>query len=204
MDEVNNSSCDYVYKLYSLKILKQAFDMELITCQQFEEKQKEFLRSIDFSLEDASGEMLPPEGIFGVQDDQMLSPNVLDALKKNSSSRTPKLLKRKYEEDNNNNNNNNEHVKVMKPSPAADGKHKTFSEFIYTALISLGGTADLQSLYRYVNDHQNDIDDKFAYRFKNGEYKSNVRSTLHNTGSFHKIVDGRWTINSPLKGRGGR
>jgi len=202
MDEVNNSSCDYVYKLYSLKILKQAFDMELITCKQFEEKQKEFLRSIDFSLEDpSSGEiLLPPEGIFAVHDDQMLSPNVLDALKKNSA-RMPKQLKRKYEDDSN---GNHDHVKALKPSTNTDGKHKTFSEFIYTALISLGGTADLQSLYRYVNDHQNDIDDKFAYRFKNGEYKSNVRSTLHNTGSFHKTVDGRWTINSPLKGRGGR
>jgi hypothetical protein len=77
MEEVNNSSCDYVYKLYSLKILKQAFDMELITCKQFEEKQKEFLHSIDFSLEENNnnGNVLPPDGIFGQEGDQMLNPH---------------------------------------------------------------------------------------------------------------------------------
>jgi len=96
------------------------------------------------------------------------------------------------------------------PSPEGDqelqgkgeGKHKTFSEFIFAALRHLGGEAELQELYQYVYENKEDIDPRFSYRFKTGDYKSNVRSTLHNTGSFHKNSNGKWTIDSPLKGRG--
>jgi len=80
--------------------------------------------------------------------------------------------------------------------------HKTFSEFIFAALRHLGGEAELQELYQYVYDNREDIDPRFSYRFKTGDYKSNVRSTLHNTGSFHKNSNGKWTIDAPLKGRG--
>jgi len=83
-----------------------------------------------------------------------------------------------------------------------EGKHKTFSEFIFAALRHLGGEAELQELYQYVYENKEDIDPRFSYRFKTGDYKSNVRSTLHNTGSFHKNSSGKWTIDAPLKGRG--
>jgi len=83
-----------------------------------------------------------------------------------------------------------------------EGKHKTFSEFIFAALRHLGGEAELQELYQYVYENKDDIDPRFSYRFKTGDYKSNVRSTLHNTGSFHKNSSGKWTIDAPLKGRG--
>jgi len=87
-------------------------------------------------------------------------------------------------------------------TPRGESKHKTFSEFIFAALRHLGGEAELQELYQYVYENKEDIDPRFAYRFKTGDYKSNVRSTLHNTGSFHKNSSGKWTIDAPLKGRG--
>lgn len=98
-------------------------------------------------------------------------------------------------------------IKGVMSSPEGDenpreGKHKTFSEFIFAALRHLGGEAELQELYQYVYENKEDIDPRFSYRFKTGDYKSNVRSTLHNTGSFHKNSNGKWTIDSPLKGRG--
>jgi hypothetical protein len=89
----------------------------------------------------------------------------------------------------------------------------------YGALTELGGTASLTKIYQYVFDHQGDIDPKctyppyisiysfhshsaVAYRFnKKGDYKSNVRSTLHNTGAFTQLANGDWTVSSHLRGR---
>jgi len=71
----------------------------------------------------------------------------------------------------------------------------------YDAVRALGGTALLQTIYKYAYDHQSDIDPKYAYRFRDNEYKSNVRSTLHNTGAFSKMPTGEWTITGKLKSR---
>jgi len=80
-------------------------------------------------------------------------------------------------------------------------KFATFSEFIVGALEALGGSADLQSLYIYVAEHQHDVSSKYASRFdKSGGYKSNVRSTLHNNQIFTKDSStGLWTISSSYK-----
>jgi len=171
-------------KLANLKLLKQARDLKLISDEQYKEKQLEFLRGIDFALE------TDLEGL----EEKMLGSELtrpMDYYAEHLSKRRRHSPPR------------NSELALTTTEPVEGGvKYRTFSEFIYGALITLGGTASLSTLYDYVFTHQAEIDPKFKYRFEDKGYKSNVRSTLHNTGSFRQLPDGtHWTIACPLKGR---
>eukprot|EP00026_Physarum_polycephalum_P016764 Phypoly_transcript_17760.p1 GENE.Phypoly_transcript_17760~~Phypoly_transcript_17760.p1 ORF type:complete len:190 (+),score=14.52 Phypoly_transcript_17760:68-637(+) len=172
-----------VLKLANLKLLKQARDLNLITGEQYKEKQLEFLRGIDFDLE---------ADVEGLDEHMMLGNELTRASYYDHPSK-----RRRYSPPRNN------ELAITTTEPSEGGvKYRTFSEFIYGALITLGGTASLSTLYDYVFTHQAEIDPKFKYRFEDKGYKSNVRSTLHNTGSFRQLPDGtHWTIACPLKGR---
>jgi len=80
-----------------------------------------------------------------------------------------------------------------------NAKYSTFSEFVYSAIQALGGSAELQALYVYCAEHSTEVDKKYSQRFEGGKqaggYKSNVRSTLHNNQCFIRLANGQWTIN---------
>jgi len=228
----DNTSYEYEHKLYSLKILNEAQKLGLINREQYTSKQNEFLKSIHFTFEagEGDGDGSNQAAEFLHRTSQGYDEDYRPPARKKVSTRmkpydldeqTPKGRRRRRK-----------HVpegeeiigeiavgpngelipqKMENTPPTPEGGyesgkegkyHKTFSEFIFAALKHLGGEAELQELYQYVYDNREDIDPRFSYRFKTGDYKSNVRSTLHNTGSFHKNSSGRWTIDAPLKGRG--
>eukprot|EP01111_Echinosteliopsis_oligospora_P012747 TRINITY_DN4405_c3_g1_i1.p1 TRINITY_DN4405_c3_g1~~TRINITY_DN4405_c3_g1_i1.p1 ORF type:complete len:298 (-),score=75.81 TRINITY_DN4405_c3_g1_i1:60-953(-) len=88
-------------------------------------------------------------------------------------------------------------------SKAYTGKYATFSEFIYGILENIGRPTTLTDLYISVYDNRHLLDPKFAYRFNEKEdYKSNIRSTLHNTPAFKQNPShGTWFIVSSLRKR---
>jgi len=177
-------------KLANLKMLKHARDLKLISDEQYKEKQLEFLRGIDLSLE---------TDLEGVDENLNMMNNEL--ARSNFYAGNEHQSKRRRFSPPVSSGNGGE-LSLTTTEPEGGVKYRTFSEFIYGALIHLGGTASLSALYDYVYTHQAEIDPKFKYRFEDKGYKSNVRSTLHNTGSFRQLPDGtHWTIASPLKGR---
>jgi len=230
MGDNESGSFEYEHKLYSLKILNEAQKLGLINREQYKSKQNEFLRSIHFTIDDDDEEVnnnhaaellrttqsyeeeYHPQG----RPQRKRTPNRMRHLEEGLDEQICRPRKRRMsglrhrlgeEEGEEEEDGEQPLQKLIKASPEGDeisreGKHKTFSEFIFAALRHLGGAAELQELYQYVFDNKDDIDPRFAYRFKTGDYKSNVRSTLHNTGSFHKNSSGKWTIDAPLKGRG--
>jgi len=240
--DAERGSFEYEHKLYSLKILNEAQKLGLISREQYIMKQNEFLRSINFQVDNEDEEVnnnhaaellrhtpqhfveeyptqgrpsrkrVPSSRMRQIEDD--LDDDAYRAPKRRRSS-TPRVRPLTGLEEGNEIDERDEdeegEQKLLKLAasdddgiiiPRGESKHKTFSEFIFAALRHLGGEAELQELYQYVYENREDIDPRFAYRFKTGDYKSNVRSTLHNTGSFHKNSSGKWTIDAPLKGRG--
>jgi len=215
-----DNSYDYEHKLYSLKILNEAQKLHLISREQYISKQNEFLHSIHFNIEAEEDSAHAAELLRDYNSrsyEEEYQPHVAKPRKRTTKlthtddeeERKQRSRPKQQEEGEHNEEDDAEELlhkmtKSLSSPDDGEGKHKTFSEFIFAGLKHLGGAAELQELYQYVFDHKEDIDPRFSYRFKTGDYKSNVRSTLHNTGSFHKNNNGKWTIDSPLKGRGGR